>query len=97
MLAAIPHAFYDDDEFLWGRGWRIMPALSSDDWPVLESTPQRARAAFERARRMIWEHAGPVGLSGGEIVDLDDDMEGVLCVLQRAESAGVPVSVSYVS
>ena len=97
MLATIPHAFEDDDEYAWGRGWRILPALSSDDWPVLEATPQHVRAAFERARRMLWEHAGPVGLSGGEIVDLDDEFDKVLCVLQRAEDAGVPVNLSYVS
>src|SRR5579884_3813121 len=46
MLAAIPHAFFDDEELVWGRGWRVVPAVSLDDWPVLESTPQRIREAL---------------------------------------------------
>jgi hypothetical protein len=98
MLAAIPHAFFDDeDELVWGRGWRIVPPVSLDDWPVLESTPQRARAAFETARRILWEHAAPVGVSAREIVAIEDELDKVLSVLQRAEDAGVPVNISYVS
>ena len=29
------------------------PAASYDDWPVLEATPQRLRAAFQTARRLL--------------------------------------------
>jgi hypothetical protein len=97
MLAAIPHAFFDDDEILWGRGWRIVPPVSLDDWPVLESTPQRLRAALETARRLLWENAAPVGVSAGEIVSIEDELDEVFAVLKRAEDAGVPVSLSYVS
>lgn len=97
MLAAIPHAFFDDDEFLWGRGWRIVPPVSLDDWPVLESTPQRIRAALETARRILWENAAPVGVSAREIVAIEDELDEVFAVLKRAEDAGVPVNISYVA
>jgi hypothetical protein len=97
MLAAIPHAFFDDDELLWGRGWRIVPPNSLDDWPVLESTPQRMRAAFETARRVLWENAAPVGVSAREIVAIENELDEVFAILKRAEDAGVPVNISYVS
>jgi len=97
MLAAIPHAFFDDDELVWGRGWRVVPPASLDDWPVLESTPQRIRAAFETARRLLWENAAPVGVSAREIVAIEDELDAVFGVLTRAEEAGVPVNISYVS
>lgn len=96
MLAAIPHAFFDDDESVWGRGWRVVPAASLDDWPVLESTPQRVRAAFETARRVLWENAAPVGVSAREIVAIENELDEVFLVLKRAEDAGVPVNISYV-
>jgi len=97
MLAAIPHAFFDDDELVWGRGWRVVPAVSLDDWPVLESTPQRIREALETARRILWENAAPVGVSAHEIVAIENELDEVFAVLKRAEDAGVPVSISYVS
>lgn len=97
MLAAIPHAFFDEDDFAWGRGWRVVPAATMDDWPVLESTPQRIRAAFETARRILWENAAPVGVSAGEIVSIEDELDEVFTILERAERAGVPVNISYVS
>jgi hypothetical protein len=97
MLAAIPHAFFDDEQTPWGRGWRVVPATSLDDWPVLESTPQRVRAAFETARRILWENAAPVGVSASEIVAIEDELDAVFSVLERAEKAGVPINISYVS
>jgi hypothetical protein len=97
MLAAIPHAFFDDEEVVWGRGWRIVPPVSLDDWPVLESTPQRIRGALETARRILWENAAPVGVSAREIVSIENELDEVFLVLKRAEEAGVPVSISYVS
>ena len=97
MLAAIPHAFFDEDELTWGRGWRVVPAATMDDWPVLESTPQRVRAAFETARRILWENAAPVGVSAREIVAIENELDEVFTVLERAERAGVPVNISYVS
>lgn len=97
MLAAIPHAFFDDEEFVWGRGWRVVPPVSLDDWPVLESTPQRIRAALETARRILWENAAPVGVSAREIVSIENELDAVYAVLRRAEEAGVPVNISYVS
>jgi hypothetical protein len=97
MLAAIPHAFFDDEEFVWGRGWRVVPPVTLDDWPVLESTPQRIRAALETARRILWENAAPVGVSARDIVAIENDLDEVFLVLKRAEDAGVPVSISYVS
>jgi len=96
MLAAIPHAFFEGDDLQWGRGWRVVPAASLDDWPVLESTPQRFRAALETARRILWENATPVGVSAREIVAIEDELDLVLGVLQRAEDAGFPVNISYV-
>lgn len=96
MLAAIPHAFFDDDA-ISGRGWRIVPAASLDDWPVLESTPQRLRDALETARRLLWENAAPLGVSALEIGAVEEALDNVLFVLQRAEAAGVPVNVSYVA
>ena len=96
VLAAIPHAFNDED-MTSGDGWRIVPAASYEDWPVLEATPQRLRAAFQTARRVLWKHAAPVGISAGEIVTIDADIDAVLGVLQQAEAVGYSVNVSYVS
>jgi hypothetical protein len=64
---------------------------------VLEATPQRLRAAFQTARRLLWAHAGPVGISAGEIIDVDSDIDSVLNVLHQAEAGGYSVNVSYVS
>lgn len=97
MLAAIPHAFFDDEEVVWGRGWRVVPPVSLDDWPVLESTPQRIRAALDTARRILWENAAPIGVSAQEIVAIENELDEVFAVLKRAEDAGVPVNISYVS
>lgn len=97
MLAAIPHAFFDDEELVWGRGWRVVPPVSLDDWPVLESTPQRIRFALETARRLLWENASPVGVTAREIVAIENELDEVFAVLKRAEDAGVPVNISYVS
>lgn len=97
MLSAIPHAFFDDEELTWGKGWRVIPPASLDDWPVLESTPQRVRAAFETARRILWENAAPVGITAREIVAIEDELDAVFSILERAEQAGFPVNISYVS
>lgn len=97
LLAAIPHAFFDDEEMQYGRGWRIVPAASVDDWPVLESTPQRVRAALQTARRLLWENAAPIGVSAREIVAIEGELDEVFSVLQRAEEAGFSVNISYVS
>lgn len=96
LLSAIPNAFVDEDE-LSGNGWRVVPAASLEDWPVLEATPQRLRAALETARRLLWENAAPVGISAKEIVGIDDEIENVLSVLARAEAAGFSVNVTYAS
>ena len=97
MLAAIPHAFFDEEDSTWGRGWRVVPPATLDDWPVLESSPQRVRAAFETARRILWENAAPVGVSAREIVAIEDELSQVFSVLERAETAGFAVNISYVS
>ncbi|MFN2449226.1 MAG: hypothetical protein ABR508_05460 [Candidatus Baltobacteraceae bacterium] len=97
LLAAIPHAFFEDEELQWGRGWRVVPASSLDDWPVLESTPQRVKAALEAARRILWENAAAVGVSAREIVAIEDELDAVFAVLERAQKAGFPVNISYVS
>jgi len=96
MLCAIPHAFFNDDDAMWGRGWRVVPPATIDDWPVLESTPQRFRAALETARRILWDNVTPVGVSAREIVAIEDELDLVFGVLHRAEEAGVPVNISYV-
>ena len=96
VLAAIPHAF-DDDDVLSGDGWRTVPPTSLEDWSVLEATPQRLRAALQTARRVLWQHAAPAGISAGDIVDVDTEIDTVLVVLQRAEAAGCSVNISYVS
>jgi hypothetical protein len=96
VLANVPHAYADEVECS-GDGWRIVPAASYDDWPVLEATPQRLRAAFQTARRLLWANAGPVGISAGEIIELDSDIDSVLSVLHQAEAGGFSVNVSYVS
>jgi hypothetical protein len=98
MLAAIPHAFFDaEDDPQSGMGWRVVPPESIDDWPVLESTPQRFRAALQTARRILWEQAEPVGVSAGEIVAIEDELDELFSVLRSAEEAGFPVNVSYVT
>ncbi len=96
ILAAIPNAYVDEDEYS-GNGWRVVPASSYEDWPVLEATPQRLRMALETARRLLWENAAPVGITAREISSIDDEIENVLSVLERAEAAGFSVNVSYVS
>lgn len=96
MLANVPHAFADEEECS-GDGWRIVPAVSYEDWPVLEATPQRLRAAFQTARRLLWANAGPVGISAGDMISVDKEVEAVLGVLHQAEARGYSVNVSYVS
>jgi len=96
VLAAIPHAFTEEDSTS-GDGWRVVPAASYEDWPVLEATPQRLRAAFQTARRVLWNNAAPVGISAGDIVTIDADIDTVLGVLRAAEAVGYSVNVSYVS
>jgi hypothetical protein len=96
ILGAIPHAFVDEDEYS-GNGWRVVPATSLEDWPVLEATPQRLRTALQTARRVLWENAAPAGITAHDIVDIEEEIEKVLGVLQRAEAAGYSVNVSYVS
>jgi hypothetical protein len=64
---------------------------------VLEATPQRLRAAFQTARRLLWAHAGPVGISAGDIMMVDAEIDSVLGVLRQAEAGGYSVNVSYVS
>jgi hypothetical protein len=96
LLAAIPDAAYEEEQ-LFGPGWRVVPASSIEDWPVLEATPQRLRHALETARRVLWEHALPAGITANEIESVDDEIEHVMFVLARAEAAGVSVNVSYAS
>lgn len=96
VLAAVPHAFTDEDVSS-GDGWRIVPAASYEDWPVLEATPQRLRAAFQTARRILWLNAAPVGVTASEMVAIDAEIDAVLGVLRQAEAGGYPVNVSYVS
>ena len=95
VLAAIPNAMMDEEEVA-GRGWRVVPASSYEDWPVLEATPQRLRIALETARRVLWEHAAPSGISAREIVSVEEEIDQVLNVLHRAEAAGFSVNVTYV-
>jgi hypothetical protein len=96
MLANVPHAYADEEECS-GDGWRIVPAVSYEDWPVLEASPQRLRAAFQTARRLLWTNAGPVGISAGDMIAVDKEIESVLGVLHQAEAGGFSVNVSYVS
>lgn len=96
LLAAIPDAAYDE-EHLFGPGWRIVPASSLEDWPVLEATPQRLRMALETARRVLWENALPAGISAVEIESIEEEIDNVMSVVARAEAAGVSVNVSYAS
>jgi hypothetical protein len=96
VLANVPHAYADEVECS-GDGWRIVPAASYDDWPVLEATPQRLRAALQTARRLLWANAGPVGISAGEMIDVDSDIDSILHVLHQAEARGYSVNVSYVT
>lgn len=96
VLGAIPNAYVDEDEYS-GNGWRVVPAMSYQDWPVLEATPERLRTALETARRVLWEQAAPAGITAREISTIDDEIENVLAVLARAEAAGFSVNVTYVS
>ena len=95
LLAAIPNAMADEGEIA-GRGWRVVPASSYEDWPVLEATPQRLRSALQTARNVLWRNAAPAGISARELVGIDEEIDEVLNVLQRAEAAGFSVNVSYV-
>ena len=96
ILAAIPNAYIDEDE-LSGNGWRVVPAATGADWPVLEATPQRLRGALQTARRLLWENAAPVGITAMEIVGIEEEMEHVLAVLDSAEAGGFSVNVTYVT
>jgi hypothetical protein len=99
LLAAIPHAFDSDDEVprLSGAGWRVVPAQTDLDWPVLEATPQRLRAALERAHAILWTNAARCSVSAREITSIEHELEVVYGVLMRAEAAGFAVNVSYVA
>ena len=96
MLASIPHAFFDEGVSS-GNGWRIVPPASFEDWPVMEATPQRLRAALQTARRILWQNAAPVGVSAGDIVAIEEELDHIFGVLHSAEAAGFPVNISYVS
>jgi hypothetical protein len=96
VLAAIPHAYADDDA-VSGDGWRVVPPVSYEDWAVLEATPQRLRTAFQTARRVLWTNAAPVGISAGDIQDIDRQIDDVLGVIHRAEASGYSVNASYVA
>ncbi|MBC5811322.1 MAG: hypothetical protein GIW95_10815, partial [Candidatus Eremiobacteraeota bacterium] len=74
-----------------------VPASGYEDWPVLEVTPQRLRNALQTARRLLWEHAAPNGISAREVVAVDEEIDNVLGILHRAEAGGYSVVVSYVS
>ena len=99
LLAAIPHAFEHEDDVaaMSGAGWRVVPAQGALDWPVLEATPQRLRSALERARTILWTNAARCGVSAREITSIEEELEAVYGIVQRAEVAGFPVNVSYVS
>ena len=99
ILAAIPHAFEQERETARasGRGWRVVPAQSELDWPVLEATPERLHSAFERARGILWTHAARFHVSAREITAIEEELDAVYGVLMRAEAAGVPVNISYVA
>jgi len=99
ILAAIPHAFDQDQEvpLISGRGWRIVPAQGELDWPVLEATPERLHSAFERARGILWTHAARFRVSAREITAIEEELDAVYGVLMRAEAAGVAVNISYVA
>ncbi len=99
ILAAIPHAFEADEEVprLSGAGWRIVPAQGELDWPVLEATPQRLRAALERAQAILWTNAARCAVSAREITSIETELDHVYGVLMRAEAAGFAVNVSYVA
>jgi len=96
LLGAIPDAAYEEER-LFGPGWRVVPASSLEDWPVLEATPQRVRQALETAQRVLWEHAVPAGISVRELENIEAEIEIVYAVLARAEAAGYSVSISYAS
>ncbi len=96
LLAAIPHAFFEE-ELQWGRGWRVIPPASLDDWPVLEATPKRIRDALEVARRLLWENAQPLGVRAHDVVAIEAELDAVYAVLERAEQGGFAVNISYVS
>lgn len=99
LLAAVPHALNPDDEVvvLSGAGWRVVPAQGDLDWPVLEATPQRLRSALERARTILWTNAARCGVSAREITSIEEELDAVYGVVMRAEAAGFPVNISYVS
>jgi hypothetical protein len=96
LLSSIPDATLDEGEFS-GHGWRIIPAASVEDWPVLEATPQRLRTALQTAHRLLWENATPVGITAREIVAVEEELDKVFMVLAKAEAAGYSVNISYVS
>lgn len=97
LLGAIPHALEPEEEGnrVYGRGWRIVPARDSLDWPVLEATPQRLRRALERARTILWTRAAELRISAREIAAIEDELEALDGVIGRAEAAGLPVNLSY--
>jgi len=99
ILAAIPHAFEPEDELPppSGAGWRVVPAQTDLDWPVLEATPQRLRTALERAHAILWSNAARCAVSAREITSIEHELDAVYGVLMRAEAAGFAVNVSYVA
>ena len=96
LLGAIPHAFFDD-ESSEGPGWRVIAPISGEDWPVLETEPADLRRAFETARGVLWQNAAAVGITAREIENVDDEIDKILSVVDRAEECGFKMSLSYVS
>lgn len=99
VLSAIPHALDRDEEAarLSGRGWRIVPPRDAFDWPVLEATPQRLRSALARARKILWMRAAEFRVSAEDVAAIETELEAVDGVILRAEVAGVPISLSYIT
>ena len=96
LLAAIPDAAYEEEQ-LFGPGWRVVPASSMEDWPVLEGDAAAlAACAGDGTPGAVGERASGRH-HGCEIESVDDEIEHVMSVLARAEAAGVSVNVSYAS
>ncbi len=99
VLAAIPHALEPEEDILgaFGRGWRIVPPRDSLDWTVLEASPRRLRCALEYARNLLWTRASELRISAKEIASIEEEFDALDGVVRRAEAAGVPVNLSYVT
>ena len=99
ILGSVPHAFEADDDvpYVSGRGWRVVPRAAI--WIGRYWKRRRSGCAppSNALRRFCGRTPRAFHVSAREITAIEEELDEVYGVLQRAEAAGVAVNVSYVA